>query len=565
MTLPAAASTGTAAAVRLRRPPPAGPAPWLRLAQSAGLEPRLARLAWLRGVDTVEELAWRLDPSWERASDPYAVEGVGAAAEVLREALAAGRRICVYGDYDVDGVTATALLVRVLERLGGKPAFFIPNRFSDGYGLSLDCIREVKERADPDLLVSVDCGIRSAAEVAASREMGLDWIITDHHALGSELPAARAVVHPALGGYPNPHLAGVGVAFKLAQALLGLARPGGDDAAFLDGLLKLVAIGTIADMVPLRGENALLVRRGLLALRASNGPGLRALLAAAKAGPAPGASDIAFGLGPRLNAVGRMGGAEDAVRLLLTRDAAEAAALMARVEGLNAERRAIQQELQRSLPAPGPEGFDLVVDPAAHKGVIGIVAGQRMRQSGRPSAVCTVLDGVAQCSMRAPEGYDLGALLDLARPYLLTGGGHRLAAGMSFQVAKLDFVRRTLVHGAEAQSARTSPGGILVDAFAAAELPDFGGLEALEPWGQGFPWPAARLEGRLARAPEPFGGGHLRLRLEGVAEPLTWFSPGAAAAALVQGQAAAFISAPQDHPRWGRSWVVDTPLATQDT
>ncbi len=564
MTLPAPASAGPGAALRLRRPLPAGPEPWRRLAASAGLDPQLARLAWLRGVDSAEELAWRLDPSWERARDPYAVEGVGAAAEVLREAVAGGRRICIYGDYDVDGVTATALLVRVLERLGAKPDFFIPNRFSDGYGLSLECIREVRERAAPDLLVSVDCGIRSVAEVAASRELGLDWIITDHHALGPERPAARAVVHPALGADPSPNLAGVGVAFKLAQALLGLARPGGADSAFLDGLLKLVAIGTIADMVPLSGENALLVRRGLLALGGGNGPGLRALLAAAKVEGAPRASDIAFGVAPRLNAVGRMGGAEDAVRLLLTRDGAEADQLMKRVERLNADRRAVQQDLLRSLPAPGPEGFDLVVDPAAHKGVIGIVAGQRMRLSGRPSAVCTVLDGVAQCSMRAPEGYDLGALLDLARPYLLTGGGHRLAAGMSFPMAKLDFVRRTLVHGAEAQAGHGLPGGILVDAFSAAELPGCGALEALEPWGQGFPWPVVRLEGRLSRAPEPFGGGHLRLRLEGVAEPLTWFSPGAAAGSLAQGQAVAFTTAPQDHPRWGRSWVVDARLAPSE-
>ncbi len=559
MTSPGAASTR--GEVRLRRPVPAGPAPWNRLAEATGLEPRLARLAWLRGADSPGELAWRLDPSWGRARDPYAVEGLGTAVEVLRQAVAGGRRICIYGDYDVDGVTATALLVRALERLGARPDFFIPNRFSDGYGLSLECIREVRERLAPDLLVSVDCGIRSAAEVAASRELGLDWIITDHHAPGAELPAARAVVHPALGADPSPHLAGVGVAFKLAQALLGLERPGGPDVAFLDGMLKLVAIGTIADMVPLVGENALLVRRGLLALGGGNGPGLRALLGAARVEAAPGASDIAFGVAPRLNAVGRMGGAEDAVRLLLTRDNAEAAVLMGRVEQLNADRRAVQAELSRTLPAPGDEAFDLVVDPSAHKGVIGIVAGQRMRLSGRPAAVCTVLDGVAQCSLRAPEGYDLGALLDLARPYLASGGGHRLAAGMTFQLAKLDFVRRTLVQGAEAQAGGSPLPGIPVDAFAAAELPGPGGLEVLEPWGQGFPVPVARLEGQLARVPETFGGGHLRLRLHGLAEPLAWFSPGAESGVLAAGRSVAFTATPQDHPRWGRSWVVGEPLA----
>jgi single-stranded-DNA-specific exonuclease len=549
----------------VRRPARPGPAPWGSLAAAWDLDSRLARLAWMRGIDAPEELAWRLDPNWGRSSDPYALEGVGSALKVIRDAVAEGRRICVYGDYDVDGVTATALMVRVLERVGAKVGFFIPNRFSDGYGLNLECIRELKAMADPSLLLSVDCGIRSAAEVAASREMGLEWIITDHHALGSGLPEARAVVHPGLGGYPNPNLSGVGVAFKLAQALLDVRTPVGEDATFLDGLLKLVAIGTIADMVPLHGENALLVKRGLRALGKSNGPGLMALLSAAKAGPTPGAMDIAFGVGPRLNAVGRMGGAEDAVRLLLTRDPKEAAVLMERVERLNADRKMVQQELVRTLPPPSMDGFDLVVDPAAHKGVIGIVAGQRMRVSGRPSAVCTVLDGVAQCSLRAPEGYDLGVLLELARPYLLSGGGHRLAAGMSFRLSQVDFVRRTLARGAADQAGLQAGGTTLVDGLGTADIPGAGALETLEPWGQGFPWPVAAIEGRLSKAPEVFGGNHARLRMDSMAEPLTWFSAGDLSQRFSKGQKVAFAAAPQDHPRWGRSWVVEGPLELQES
>ena len=535
---------------------PPGPAPWLRLAAALELDPRLARLAWLRGIDDPADLAWRTDPVWSRATDPYALEGVGNAVQCIRKAVAEGRPICIYGDYDVDGVTATALMVRVLERLGAKVGFFIPNRFSDGYGLNLDCIRELKSQADPSLVISVDCGIRSAEEVEASRELGVEWVITDHHALGKGLPAALAVVHPGLGGYSNPHLAGVGVAFKLAQALLDVRFPAGEEAAFLDGLLKLVAIGTIADMVPLQGENALLVRRGLLALRKSNGPGLKALLAAARTGNAPGAMDIAFGVGPRLNAVGRMGGAEDAVRLLLTKDAETAAALMARVEQLNADRKLVQQALVASLPPPDGAGFDLVVEPTAHKGVIGIVAGQRMRDSGLPTAVCTVLDGVAQCSLRAPEGYDLGALLELARPYLMTGGGHRLAAGMSFDVARLSLVHKTLVLGAEGQAATLTGPEVLIDASGTEDIPAALELEAFEPWGQGFPLPVALIEGRLSRPPERFGEAHVRLRLDSVAEPLTWFSGGDQAAHFSKGQQVRVAATPQDHARWGRSWLV---------
>jgi single-stranded-DNA-specific exonuclease len=404
-----------------------------------------------------EELAWRLDPGWARSTDPFLLEGVAAAVARIRKALGAHEPICVYGDYDVDGVTATALLVRVLEKLGAAVSFFIPNRFNDGYGLHLDCIREAAARG-PALMVSVDCGVRSVAEVAASRELGLDWIITDHHALGPELPGAAAVVHPGLGGYPNPNLAGVGVAFKLAQALLDAAPcPKDGDGPFLDGLLKLVALGTVADMVPLTGENALLVKRGLTAMNGANGPGLAELLKAAKVEGPVRSQHIGFGVGPRINAVGRMGGAEDAVRLLLTRDLREAQTLMARVEALNLSRREIQKALAQALPPPGDAPFDLVLAEGAHKGVIGIVAGQRMRVTGRPSAVGTVLDGIAHCSVRAPEGYDLRPALDLLRPYLLSGGGHRHAAGLTFPIGRLGFIRKTLERVALDQASAPKP------------------------------------------------------------------------------------------------------------
>ncbi|MBS1767478.1 MAG: DHH family phosphoesterase [Acidobacteria bacterium] len=541
----------SAPAWRIRREAPAGLEPWTRLASAWDLDPRAARLAWLRGVDEPDELAWRLDPAWSRATDPLALPGVGEAAERLKAAIANGESIVVYGDYDVDGVTATALLTRVLEKLGAKVSFFIPNRFSDGYGLHLDCIRELKVQRDPKLLVSVDCGVRSVDEVAASAELGMAWIITDHHGLGPVLPACT-VVHPHLEGYANPHLSGVGVAFKLAQALVG------DEPAFLDGLLKLVAIGTIADMVQLKGENALLVRRGLAALAGANGPGLAALLKAARIEGVPTAQAIAFGVAPRLNAVGRMGGAEDAVRLLLTRDGAEAARLAERVEQLNHERRAVQKALTAKLPPPDGAAFDLCMDASAHKGVIGIVAGHRMRESARPTAVCTVVDGLAHCSLRAPEGYDLGELLDAARPFLHSGGGHKLAAGMSFDPAKLSFVRRALVHGAEAQGARALAPAALVDG-GADSIPGGAALAALEPFGQGFPPALARIEGDLLAPPQGFGDGHWRLKLRGLEGGLVWFS-GAERGVLPASGPLRVAAAVEDHPRFGRSWRVEAVL-----
>ena len=513
----------------------------------------------MRGVDQPEALAWRLDPSWQRTTDPHLLPGVDQAVARIRRAIEARERIVVYGDYDVDGVTATALLVRTLEKVGANVSFFIPNRFSDGYGLHLDCIEELKTTRDPGLLISVDCGVRGVDEVKASAQMGLDWVITDHHALGAELPTACAVVHPHLEDYPNRFLAGVGVAFKLAQALLGaVPRPTGADEAFLDGLLKLVAIGTVADLMPLVEENALLVRRGLDFLGGKNGPGLAALLRAARKEGALGAQDIAFGLAPRLNAVGRMGGAEDAVRLLLTRDRTEAESLMVRVEALNQERRTIQQELATRLPPPAGEAFDLVMDPTAHKGVIGIVAGQRMRVSGRPSGVCTVIDGVAHCSLRAPEGYDLGELLALAQPFILGGGGHRAAAGLSFLAPRLAFVRQALQRGAAVQAEGLEAPPLMVDG-GPGDLPEDADLARLEPFGQGFAPPMARLEGTLVSC-AAFGADHWKLRLAGLRDPVTWFEGQGRPAQPKAGDLLHVAASPQGSERWGRSWLVDSVL-----
>ena len=538
---------------------PAGLAPWKAMADAWDLDARLARLAWLRGADRPEALAWRLDASWQRTTDPHLLPGVEQAVARIRRAMEARERIVVYGDYDVDGVTATALLVRTLEKLGADVSFFIPNRFSDGYGLHLDCIQELKATRAPGLLISVDCGVRSVDEVKASTEWGLDWVITDHHGLGPELPPACAVVHPQLGDYSNRFLAGVGVAFKLAQALLGAApRPTGSDAAFLDGLLKLVAIGTVADVVPLVDENALLVRRGLDALSGTNGLGLAALLRATKKEGVPGAQDIAFGVAPRLNAVGRMGGAEDAVRLLLTRDKAEAGTLMVRVEALNLERRAIQQELAARLPPPTGEAFDLVLDPTAHKGVIGIVAGHRMRASGRPAGVCTVIDGVAHYSLRAPEGFDLGELLALAQPFILGGGGHRVAAGMSFLAPRLAFVHQALQRGASLQADGREVLPLLVDG-GPGDLPEDAELARLEPFGQGFAPPLARLEGALLSC-AAFGADHWKLKLAGLRDPITWFAGRGRPALPKAGDLLQVAATPQGSERWGRSWLVDSAL-----
>lgn len=545
---------------RLRRPLPAGLTPWLPLAKAWGLSEPAARLAWLRGCETPEDLAWRLDPAWSRTHDPYLFEGMGVAVARIRKAISEGETLCVYGDYDADGVTATALLVRVLERLGAKVHPFIPNRFSDGYGLHLDCIQELRETLRPGLFISVDCGVQSLREVEATRELGADWIITDHHTPGPSWPAAVAVIHPLHGQYPEPFLSGVGVAFKLAQALLdAVPYPEPKDSGFLDGLLKLVALGTVADQVPLLGENALLVKRGLAALDQGNGPGLQALLDAAKVEAPVTAQAIAFNLAPRINAAGRMGGAEGAVGLLLARDAQEARRLAADLERRNGERRELQAQLQAVLPEAGAEAFDLQVQPDAHKGVIGIVAGQRMRSSGKPTGVCCVQDGVVHGSLRAPEGYDLNALLDLARPFLRSGGGHRAAAGISFDLGHLNFVRGTLEKGARLQREQVGPQPLPVDGTSAACIPSPSELARLEPFGQAFTPPVLALSLPRLGPLKPFGNGHLRFSVAGLPEPVVGF--GLAPGDIPAEDPFCFGASPMDHPRFGRQWRFETLLS----
>lgn len=550
----------------LRRAIPPGPAPWASLQKAFGLSQEAARLAWMRGEDTQEALAWRMDPDWSRTHDPFLLAGMAQAVTRIKQALEQGERIVVYGDYDADGVTATALLVRVLEKMGGRPEFFIPNRFNDGYGLHLDCIRELCERSGPGLFISVDCGVRSVEEVAASAALGVAWIITDHHALGPVLPAAAAVLHPALGEHPNRTLAGVGVAFKLGQALLdAVPFPKQSDIPFLDGLLKLVALGSIADMVPLTGENALLVKRGLRALGTANGPGILALFKAARIEGVPRASEIAFGVAPRLNAVGRMGGAEDAVRLLLTRDSAEAQRLGEQVESLNQSRKTVQEDLLSSLPPPDGEAFDLVIQEGAHKGVLGIVAARRMRERGRPAGVGTLQAGLVHCSLRAPEGFDLTELVATVQPFIRSGGGHRAAAGISFEVSRLPFVRQALIRGAQTQAQTRTVPGLAADGFGTQDIPAAEELVALEPFGQGFPEPLVVVEGRLSEPSAAFGQGHRKFRLEGIKSGFTWFFAEDRATQLEMGRDLTFAVSPQDQVRWGRSWRVDDLVDRQDT
>ncbi len=371
--------------------------------------------------------------------DPYLMLGMQAAVQRLLEAASAGEHVVVHGDYDADGISATALLVDALQRIGVHASHFIPNRFVEGYGLSDDSLAALEAHGG-SVLVTVDCGIRSVAEVSNARRLGLDVIVTDHHQPGPVLPDARAVVNPRRPGdpYPCKALSGAGVAYKLACAVhRALGRPDPVD------LLELVALGTVADLVELVDENRSMVTLGLSRLRATQRPGLRALMTAAKIDQSRlTATTIGFVLAPRLNAVGRMGSADAAYRLLMARDEADARAWAAGLETTNRLRQELTAEVverarvqvadgsrDRAVLFAGDEGFG--------EGVIGLAAARLVDEFYRPAIVAQVGPETTRGSARSIPGFHITDALDECADLLIRHGGHAAAAGFSLRTRNL--------------------------------------------------------------------------------------------------------------------------------
>jgi single-stranded-DNA-specific exonuclease len=382
-----------------------------------------------RGYRTPEEA--RAFLAADESYPPNAFGSMVVAVERVTAAVEAKRRITVHGDFDVDGVCATAVLVSTLRGLGAACDWLIPDRLGDGYGLSSANVDLLAERGT-SLLLTVDCGVTAVAEVQRAKELGIETIVTDHHQAGPELPDCP-ILHPALDGYPFEHLCGTAVAWKLACAL------GADPEADLD----LVALATVADVVPLVGENRALVKRGLAEMRRLRRPGLRALLAAAKCEPSRlDESDLAFRLAPRINAAGRLYRADAGVELMLTGDEARAEEIAIELSRANAERRATEREVDagaeaalRELPEDLREARGLVVAGAGwHPGVVGIVASRMVERHHRPAVVISLDEaGEGRGSGRSIPGFDLHAALDACSEHLLSFGGHRAAAGLSLR------------------------------------------------------------------------------------------------------------------------------------
>ncbi len=426
------------------RPHEAGQA--AELARTLGVSAVTSRLLAIRGLTNPDEASRFLNPSLDQLLDPFLLTDVGKAADRLLAAITARERIAIHGDYDVDGITSTVILRRALELLGADVGHFIPERLTDGYGLQPGTIDRLHAEG-VKLIVSVDCGIRGAEAARRARKLGVDLIITDHHEPDTELPDAHAIVNPKRHDcrYPDKNLAGVGVALKLVQALCHRAGK----TAWLPAFVKIAAIGTLADVVPLVGENRVIAKLGLQML--TKGPhkvGLRALFdAAGLTGKTIDSYHIGFMVAPRINAAGRMSTPDIATRLLLAADESmgeEAKSLADQLEAENTRRRTEDQDILakakkivESDPDVGAQTVLVVAGEGWHRGVIGIVASKLVDAFYRPAIVLSIEDGVAHGSCRSIAGFDMLGCLESCAPMLGRFGGHKQAAGLQLEASRI--------------------------------------------------------------------------------------------------------------------------------
>ena len=513
--------------------------------------PLVARLLAARGVVGDDAVRRFLQPKLTDLHTPASLPGAVQAARRLRQAVDDKQPIVIYGDYDVDGVTASAILYHTLSCAGARVQTYVPHRLDEGYGLNEDAIRSIVAAGGDGgtpLIVSVDCGITAVGPARVARELGADLIITDHHQFDPDaLPDAHTRVHPSVGdpasAYPNPDLCGAGVAYKLAwHFALEYCGCCGEDGSphgklpehyrvlMLD-LLAFAALGTIADVVPLVGENRVLAAFGLTRIRHTQVAGLNALISASKLdGEKIDSYHVGFVLGPRLNACGRMGHAREAVELLTTAQGERAAELAEQLHHTNEERRATEKRIVEAavgqVEAHGYAADDrraiVVAGEGWHPGVVGIVASRLVDRYHRPAVVLGIdpTTGEAKGSARSVDGVDLHAALSACRHHLTRFGGHAMAAGLSLDACHVDALREDLV--AEVNR-RLDPSGlcpqIRIDAevaLADCQVPLFDELQRLAPFGRSNPKPRLLAQGLVLSRPAQrmgAGGKHLALQL----------------------------------------------------
>ena len=500
---------------------------YARLAEILDVPPVVARLLCLRGLSDPEEATRFLNPSLDQLHDPLLLSDMRVAVTRIMGAISRGEQIAIHGDYDVDGVTSTVILRRAIELLGGNVVHFLPERLKDGYGLQASSIDRL--HADgASLVISVDCGIRGEAAARRAREVGVDLIITDHHEPDVDLPPALAVINPKRHdcAYPDKHLAGVGVALKLVQALCRESQ----HEAWLPGFVKVAAIGTLADVVPLVGENRVIAKIGLdLLTRGPNKVGLRALLdVCGLTGKTIDSYAVSFMLAPRVNAAGRMSTPDIAARLLLAGDEAmgdEARALAGQLDEENVRRRAEESEILAAArkivqtdPDVGARSVLVVAAEGWHRGVIGIVASKLVDAFHRPAIVLSVEGGIAHGSCRSIRQFDMLAALERHAGLFTRFGGHRQAAGFTMEAERIRELR-TAVNDVADET--LGPDDLIPRLRIDGDLTFRGltgsvvsGLSALAPFGAGNPRPVFSARAvEIVDGPRKLKERHLKMAL----------------------------------------------------
>lgn len=517
---------------RWRLKPPVDPATVAALTH-ARCSPELATLLAQRGIRTPEEARGFYRPSLSHLHDPFLMKDMDRAVERIEQALREKEPIMVYGDYDVDGTTSVALIYGVLSRLTGAIMHYIPDRYAEGYGVSLLGIDRAAERG-VKLIIALDCGVKAVDKVAYAKEKGIDFIICDHHLPGETLPEAVAVLDPKRAdcSYPYKELSGCGIGFKLMQAF---AQHNHMPFSELEGLLDLVAVSIACDIVPVDGENRTLAHFGLKQLNAGRKrPGIQALLDLGNIKRSLSITDLVFVLGPRINAAGRIEHGQQSVELLLAKDGKEAANIAQRVEGNNATRQGLDRATtDQALGLFGTDDFlrdawsTVVFNPEWHKGVVGIVASRLIEQHYRPTIVLTESNGKVAGSARSVKDFNVHDAIAACSELLEQYGGHMYAAGLTMKPGNVKAFREkfeSVVRERLLPSQRTPEEVVDLEIRLSGIQPGFvRGIQAMEPFGPVNMKPVFLTRGVVARDARTIGSGgdHLKFRVADPADPRT--------------------------------------------
>ncbi len=500
---------------RTRRDGRAVPDSFHDAAARCGISPRLAELLWLRGLERPEELAEYLSPGLRHLARPSLWPGMAQAASVLSDGLLAGKKLAIWGDYDADGVTSTALALEVLHHHGFDALWHLPDRREEGYGMNVKGVEKLAEEG-ASMLLTVDCGISDVAAIARARELGMDVVVTDHHLPPETLPEATVLCNPKLADCPCASLAGVGVTFFLMAELNARLAEAGSTRMDMRRTLDLVALGTLADLVDLEGQNRILVKNGLLVLAEAKRPGVSELKAVSGFAPLAslGAGQVIFSLAPRINAAGRVASAKTALALLCAGDCDSAAELARTLDGYNTQRR---QEEERITEEAMVQAEAALHEPALviagrdwNQGVIGIVASRLVEKYHKPTLVLCADGESLKGSGRSISGFDLHAGLARCADELLSFGGHRMAAGVRVLPEKLEAFRSRFVAvvreelGDEPVPAVQMIDGDL-DFKAATNFIFLKELEMMQPFGVGNPEPVFQSPPLLVKRRRIFG------------------------------------------------------------